>query len=619
MAENKNINYLAKDFTVLKQQLIDYARTYFPNTYNDFTPSSPGTMFIDMAAYVGDILSFYLDNQIQENFLQYAREESNLLTLAYMLGYKPKVTSPAGVELTFYQQVPAKLSGSVTVPDFDYALKLAENASIGSTLTGTPSFLVQDPVDFSFSSSLDPTVVSVFQITSNQPSRYLLTKNRKAISATINTTTFTFGAPQQFPTVEINDTDIIKVLDITDSQGNIWYEVDYLGQETIYESLQNVNTNDPNFSADQTQAPYLLQLKTVPRRFVTRFKDSDTLQLQFGAGTVADFDEQVTPNPDNVGIGLPFEQDKLNVAYSPNNFMFTDSYGIAPSNTTLTVRYLTGGGVSANVQVGTLNTLSNGNLNFLQSNLNAVTAQDIFNSFAVDNLIAASGGGDGDSIEEIRQNSMAQFSSQLRTVTQDDYLVRALSLPSQYGQIAKVFTTPQKASEITANEKITSLDLYVLAYNNQKQLEAPSTTLKNNLKTYLSQYRMINDTVSIKNGFIINIGVNFDIIVLPNFNSNEVIAACIVALQAYFNIDNWQINQPIILRDLFNILDRVQGVQTVKNIEIVNKAGTNLGYSQFGYDIQGATVNNIIYPSIDPSIFEVKYPNSDIIGRVVTF
>ena len=619
MAENKNINYLAKDFTVLKQQLIDYAKTYFPNTYNDFGPSSPGTMFIDMAAYVGDILSFYLDNQIQENFLQYAREESNLLTLAYMLGYKPKVTSPAGVELTFYQQVPAKLSGSVTVPDFDYALKLAENASIGSTLTGTPSFLVQDPVDFSFSSSLDPTVVNVFQITNNQPSKYLLTKARKAISATINTTTFTFGSPQQFPTVEINDSQIIKVLDIVDSQGNVWYEVDYLGQDMVYEPLQNVNTNDPNFSSDQSQVPYLLQLKTVPRRFVTRFKDSDTLQLQFGAGTVLDFDEQVTPNPDNVGIGLPFEQDKLNVAYSPNNFMFTDSYGIAPSNTTLTVRYLTGGGVSSNVQVGVLNTLSNGNLNFLQSNLNAVTAQDIFDSFAVDNLVAASGGGDGDSIEELRQNSISQFSSQLRTVTQDDYLVRALSLPSQYGQIAKVYTTPQKASEVTSTEKITSLDLYTLAYNNQKQLEIPSTALKNNLKTYLSQYRMINDTVNIKNGFIINIGVNFDIIVLPNFNSNEVIAACIVALQAFFNIDNWQINQPIILRDLYNILDRIQGVQTVKNIEIINKAGVSLGYSQYGYDIQGATVNNIIYPSVDPSIFEVKYPNSDIIGRVVTF
>ena len=619
MAENKNINYLAKDFTTLKQQLIDYARTYFPNTYNDFTPSSPGTMFIDMAAYVGDILSFYLDNQIQENFLQYAREESNLLTLAYMLGYKPKVTSPAGVELTFYQQIPAKPSGSVTVPDFDYALKLAENAAIGSTLTGTPSFLVQDPVDFSFSSSLDPTVVSVFQITSNQPSKYLLTKTRKAISSTISTTTFTFGSPQQFSTVEINDTNIIKVLSIVDSQENEWYEVDYLGQETVYEPLQNVNTNDPNFSSDQSQVPYLLQLKTVPRRFVTRFKDSNTLQIQFGAGTVLDFDEQVTPNPDNVGIGLPFEQDKLNVAYSPNNFMFTDSYGIAPSDTTLTVKYLTGGGVSSNVQVGVLNTLSSGNLNFLQSTLNAVTAQNIFNSFAVDNLVAASGGGDGDSIEELRQNSIAQFSSQLRTVTQDDYLVRALSLPSQYGQIAKVFTTPQKASEVTANEKITSLDLYTLAYNNQKQLEVPSLALKNNLKTYLSQYRMINDTVNIKNGFIINIGVNFDIIVLPNFNSNEVIAACIVALQVFFNIDNWQINQPIILRDLYNILDRVPGVQTVKNIEIVNKAGFNLGYSQYGYDIQGATVNNIIYPSIDPSIFEVKYLNSDIIGRVVTF
>ena len=343
-----------------------------------------------------------------------------------------------------------------------------------------------------------------------------------------------------------------------------------------------------------------------------------TIQLQFGSGVVANNDEVIVPNPDNVGLGLPFEQSKLTTAYSPTNFLLTDSYGIAPSNTSLTIRYLTGGGISSNVQNNTINTIIT-SPSFVNINLNATLAQTMFNSAAVNNLVAADGGSDGDSIEEIRQNSMAQFASQLRTVTEQDYIVRALSMPSKYGSLAKIYITQKLASDVSDAEKLASLDLYCLSYNNSKQLQSPSLALKNNLKTYLSQYRMINDTVDIKNGYIINIGVEFDIIVLPNYNSNEVIVNCINAMQSFFDIDLWQMNQPIIIRDLYILLDKVIGVQTVKNIRVVNKAGTSDGYSAFGYDIEGATIEGVIYPSIDPSIFELKYPNQDVKGRVVSY
>lgn len=614
----KDIKYINKDFTEIRASLINYAQTYFPTTYNDFSPTSPGMMFMEMASYVGDVLSFYLDNQFQENFLQYARQTNNLFELAYMFGYKPNVTQVAVTEIDFYQQLPAKLSGSAYVPDYDYALVVPASSTVSSTLTNvTATFLIEDPVDFTVSSSQDPTEVTVYSVAGGNPTYFLLKKTRKAISSTISTTTFSFGNPQKFATVDLNDNKIIGILDVFDSNGNQWYEVDHLGQEMVYTSIKNTNPNDPNFHVDQGNSPYLLKLEKQQRRFVTRFLNSTTLQFQFGAGTVNDSDEEITPNPNNVGIGLPFEKTKLTTAYSPSNFLFTKTYGIAPSNTTLTVRYLTGGGVTSNVNANVLNTL-NSTPTFLNSNLSSNTATTVFNSLAVSNPFAADGGGDGDTIEEIRQNSMANFASQLRNVTQDDYLVRALSMPAKYGVISKAYIEPTKRDAlISAGESNSVLDLYILSYNIDKTLRTCTDALKQNLTTYLSQYRMIGDAVNLKNGFIINIGVNFEIIILPDYNNNEVLIKCIDALKVYFAIDNWQINQPIILRELYILLDKIQGVQTVKTIEITNLVGENLGYSPYAYDIKGATSANVVYPSLDPSIFEVKYLNQDIQGKVV--
>lgn len=615
---NRDIRYLNRDFTQFRAQLVDFAKTYFPNTYNDFTPSSPGMMFMEMSAYIGDVLSFYLDNQIQENFIQLARQENNLFSLAYLLGYRPRVTTAAVTDIDFYQIVPYITSGSSRIPDYSYALTIAENASIRSATNTAITFLVQDSIDFSVSNSLDPTTATVYQTAANQPITYLLKKTRPAISATINTTTFSVGAPQDFLTLELNAAEIIGVLDVIDSQGNTWYEVPYLAEELIYKSIRNTNPNDPNFVSDATDVPYLLQTEQVARRFVTRFTNDTTLQLQFGAGNTNDTTETIIPNPDNVGLGLTFEQNKLTTAYSPTNFILTNTYGIAPSNTTLTVRYLTGGGVISNVLANDLTQIANANISFLNSNLaSTVSASAVFNSVAVNNPIAAAGGQDGDSIEELKLNSLGQFGSQLRAVTQDDYLVRALSMPPQYGTVSKAFIQPQKVVDLLPGEVPAVLDLYVLTYNANRQLATTTAALKQNLSTYLSQYRMINDSIRIKDAFIINIGVNFDITVLPNFNSNQVLSFCILALKEYFNINNWQINQPIILRNIYTLLDQVEGVQTVKNITITNKTGVSSGYSQYAYDVQGATQDNVVYPSIDPMIFEVKYPDSDILGRIV--
>ena len=611
MAVRRNINYITKDFNEYRNQLINYSQVYFPQVYTDFTPSSPGMMFMEQAAYVGDVLSFYLDNQIQENFLQYARQNDNLYDMAYMYGYKPKVTGLAETDIEFFQQVPSILVNGIYEPDYSYALYVNSNTQI-STNNGTgQKFAIEDPIDFSVSSSLDPTEVSVASLSGGNPQFYLLKKTRKGFSGTIATQTFTISEPQEFLTLILEDTQIAGIIDVLDINGNKWYEVDYLGQDLIYDGLRNTNINSPNTYEDE-DTPFILQTKQVQNRYATRYLSATQLQLQFGAGNPSNTTEEIIPNPFNVGLGLPFEQSKLTTAYSPTNFIFTNTYGTPPSNTTLTVRYYKGGGVQSNVLSNTINTVDTSTINFINGGLNSTTAQFVFDSIAASNPLAASGGKDGDTIEEIRQNSISNFSTQLRNVTADDYLVRALSMPAKYGKISKAYTQKPQADE--AN---TTLDLYVLTDNINNNLTTASDALKNNLKTYLNQYRMIGDVISIKDAFVINFAINFEIITYPNYNSSEVIERCIIALKDYFNIDKWQINQPIIVPDLYVMLDALEGVQTVKNVILTNKAGTTSGYSQWAYDMNGANQNGTIFPSLDPSIFEIKYPNTDIKGSVV--
>jgi hypothetical protein len=632
----KDIQYLNKDFTDYRQALIDFAKTYYPTTYNDFSPADPGTMFIEMAAYVGDVLSYYQDNQIQENFLQYAKEKDNLLTLAYMFGYKPKVTTASTTLVDIFQLLPSTLSGGVYVPDYDYALIIGENAVINSTTNTNASFITLDKVDFGFSSSMDPTEVSVYQInnTTNNPEYYLLKKSVRAISGEIKSTTFSFGAPTRFPSVTLNDANIVKVLDVTDSDGNLWYETPYLAQETIFDEIQNIEQNDPDLAQYNNTVPYLLRLRRVPRRFVTRFSSTDTLRMEFGSGLSNSYakldqtlpptnDETIIPNSDNVGLGLPEGISKLDTAFDPANFLYTEAYGVAPYNTTLTVRYIVGGGIESNVGSNTLNTLGTLSITTKSDGLNANLLAQVQGTLAVNNPNAAVGGEDGDSLDELRLNSIANFSSQLRAVTKDDYIVRVMSMPARLGTVAKVYIEQDQAlskndtTDSIIDSNPLSLSMYVLGYNANKKLTQTNIALKRNIRNFLGKYRMLTDAVNIKDAYYINISVKFDIIVLPNFNSNEVLNNCLNQLKSYFDISNWQINQPIVISEITNMLLKVKGVQNVVKLEFNNLSGGN--YSPYGYDVESAIRNNVLYPSLDPSIFEVRFPDTDIQGRVVNY
>ena len=598
----RNIRYLDKDFNNFRNSLIEFSKTYFPDSYTDFSPSSPGMMFMEMASYVGDVLSFYQDNQIQETFTQYARQTPNLYQLAYMMGYKPRVTGAATADIDIFQTVPSVGSAGNESPDFSYSMNIPSNTLVNSNIEGKSNFIIQDFTDFSFSSSLDPTTVSVYSIANNAPSRFLLKKSRSAISATTSSITFSFGSYEKFPTVVIEDDNIIEISSCVDSSGKTWYEVPYLGQETVFTPQRNVGGD----------TPYLLKLKKTQNRFVTRFLAKNKLQIQFGSGNNAESDSDIIPNPSNIGQNQT--NLKSGTAFSPSNFTFTNTYGTAPVNVTLTFTYLKGGGISSNAAAGTITSISPNSATFPANGGSTER-----NSLQIINPEAASGGDSGDGPDQIRENSLRMFGTQLRSVTEDDYTVRALSMPGIYGAVGKIYVEPEKIENLNPHVRPAILDMYVLGYNSSKKLTTTSTNFKTNLSTYLSQFRMVNDTLNIKNGFITNIGVDFQIVVRPNTAGNQVLTKCITILKDYFDIDKWQINQPIFITDLYTILDKVEGVQTVKSVDIYNKSGVLSGYSKYSYDVRGATQNNTVYPSQDPSIFEVKYPNSDIRGSITNF
>ena len=597
MAQTRDIKYINREFGDFRSQLVEYEKNYFPDSYNDFSPTSPGMMFIEMASYVGDVLSFYQDTQLQETFLQYAKNPSNLYTLAYMMGYSPRVTSVATTELTVTQRVAAV--GSNYTPNWDQALRVGENSTIAASIGTNPTFLLDDVVDFKFS-----TEVTLHSLDGDNPAEYLLSKKVSATSGTIQTLSRTYNEAEKFATFNIEAADIIGILDITDSDGDVWTEVPFLGQDTVFEEVTNT-------AADSAEIRSNLRLKKVQKRFVTRFTSKGVLQVQFGSGVLGVDDDTFLPNPTNVPINNKKNTAILDKSYDPSNFLFTRTYGLAPTNTTLTVRYLVGGGTAANVPANTITSID--------AVTTTATDTTYESTITFNNEVPAEGGRDGDTAEEIRENSFRAFSEQKRAVTLQDYTVRALSLPPKFGSISKAFVTQDLATNANysvLDKNPLALSLYVLANDYNTHLINASQGLKNNLKTYLSQYMLITDAIDIKDAFIVNIGVKFEIVTLPNYASRDVLLECNLALRDYFDIRKWSINQPINLSPVYTLLDRIKGVQTVKDISIVNKQGGK--YSEYAYDVKGATKNNVVYPSYDPCIFEVKYPDGDIEGRVTT-
>lgn len=620
----KDVKYLNKDFAQFRQNLITFAKQYFPNTYNDFNESSPGMMFIEMASYVGDVLSYYADQQFRESVLSTAQEESNVMMLSQLYGYKPKLNSPAIVDLDVYQLVPSIGTGANARPDYRYALSIQPNMIVATETGPTVKFRTLQPVDFSFSSSFDPTDVSVYEIDNSGNIQYYLLKKRvQAISGEVKTLEFTFGDPKPYDKIVLPETNVLDIIKVTDDTDNTWYETDYLAQDTIFEDIANIPFNDPTLSVYRSTVPYILKLRRTARRFVTRLRADNRMELQFGAGVSSDADEEIIPNPKNVGMGLDYLARTTTSNIDPTNFLYTSTYGLAPNNVTITVQYSIGGSISDNVGVNTLTVVDTITYN-TNTEIYGLDLSFVKSSVAVNNPLAATGGKSKDSIENIRQNAIANFAAQNRAITREDYIARTYSMPVKYGSVAKAYiigdtqqdTNDRDYPRDTISNPL-ALNLYVLSYDNNKNLVALNEAIRENLRTYLSNYRMLTDAINIKTAYIVNIGIEFEIIPTPNSNSNEVLLRCINRLKQIFDNDRMQINGPISISNIVSDLDRLEGVQSVPRLEIVNLFDMNKGYSGNVYDIAMATKNNIVYPSLDPCIFEVKYPNTDIKGRIV--
>lgn len=618
----RNVKFLHRDFAENRKALFNYFKQYFPNASQDENEANPLVGMIEAIAYLSDAQSYASDINLQESLLTLAEERKNVYNIARSFGYVPKTTVPASVDLDVFQLIPSIGEGNNTKPDFRYALYIKENMRVSTTDTDAIPFYTRDAVDFRFSSSLDPTTVTTYSVTNDGAIEYYLLKKKvKATSGELKTRTFQFGEPKIYDKIVIPETNITDVVSVTDSDANIWYEVQFLAQDLVSIPIRNLPYYDPVLSQYQSSVPYLLTYKQTEHRFVTRLRSDNTFEIQFGAGMSAEADEEIVPNPFNVGLGLNYFERVVDVSLDPLNFLYTKTYGTAPSDTVLTVRYAVSNGLGENVNANTITRIVESDIVDPIDSTDPTVLQTIKDSLSINNPSAAFGGQNRKSIDIIREEAMAHFAAQNRAVTKEDYILRAFSMPSKYGSVVKAYI--EQDAQMGSNwstERVPnpySLNLYVLSYNANRQLVACNEAIKQNLRQYLKQYRMLTDSILIKDPFIINIGVSVEIITYPNENSNEVLLRCVNKLIEIFDNDNMQINAPIILSTITSQLDRIQGVMTVKRIEFENLIDTNLGYSGNQYDIKAATRDGVIYPSVTPSIFSVQYPKRNLTCRIV--
>ena len=720
--KNTNVSYSGRDFNDLKSLLINYSKSYFPNTYRDFNETSPGMMLIELSAYVGDVLNFYVDQQYREMLLPLSEERKNILTLAKSHGYKVNPISPAYAELKVKTTINAAANGTPDYTDTNCCI-VDKGMSIASSTDSSIIFETLDVVDFKASSSADPAaVVASLNGSTGIPSTYELSRKVKAISGKTITSTFDIATPQKFKRLTLNETNVIEILSVKDLNGNVWYEVESLAQDKVpyvkhYTSDENRSTvysNTNNSSVIKMPVPYSLEYIKTTKRFITEIDENYKTTLIFGNGILKNgntFNASFLAI-EQVGINLPGGEDNLEKEIDP---LLGDAYGTlgeAPSNTTLTVTYRIGGGVNSNIGSNLL-TLVTG-----KTALSGITT-----NLSVTNPKPASGGTSGESIEEIRHRAMANISTQNRCVSKEDYEARSLNMPAKFGNIAKVYcarsgairtaqreklanlvdslkmiidknyemfdpgisaedksnllsdirvlldadksgglnsedfeilyeTLEMTYSNVTDDDRLYTVDLYLLSYDRNKNLVSTPNVIKQNLKQYLNQYRLLTDQVSFYDGYVVNFGVVFDVVGQQYENKDEIKLRCIQAIKDYYNVDKMQFKQILYTNDIENLLMDVDGVRAVnyatltQNFDynstngasedpvfnpglyttVINSDGTSSTTSNSGYGYyfdfskfygKDAVVGRgICLPAYEPAVFELKNPNQNIKGIV---
>ena len=597
MADKKRtpVRYTSREFATIKQDLIEYAKRYYPESYRDFGEASFGSLMMDTVSYVGDILSFYLDYQVNESFLDSAAEYNNVIRLARQQGYKnPGVSTTSGI-VSFFILIPANDLG--LGPDSDYLPILKRGTTCSSQ--GGGSFVLATDVDFS--NPVNQAVAARTDPNTGVPTSYAVRAPGRLLSGKFIEETYTIGNYERFRKLILSVPRMAEVISVFDSEGNEYYEVDHLSQDVIYRDVINR-------ASDGASVPSLMRPYSVPRRFVVE-SIGDSSFLQFGYGSDDEISEASPVDPSNTVLQFHAKNYISDEAFDPSKLIFSDKFGISPTNTTLTVSYRVNTSFDVNAAAETIRAIQSPVWSFrnksglLQNKLDFVKR-----SIECNNPNPMVGDVSSPSSQEIRQRAIDYFSSQNRAVTKDDYTATTYKMPKKFGSIKRC-SVMQDDGSFRRN-----LNIYILSEGSNGKLTQASPTLKKNLATWLNKNRMINDTIDILDAFVVNIGISFEIIHDVDYNKYDILTQCVNVLASKFS-DPLMIGEPFYITDVYNYLNDVIGVVDVTMVKVVSKTGGL--YSDVFLDTEEMKSADGRYINSPKNVsFEIKFPTVDIVGAV---
>lgn len=605
-------NYLARDFDGFRTVLLDYARQYYPDRIQDFSESSVGGLFLDMAAYVGDNMSFYMDHLYGELNSDTVVETPNIERSLRNSGVSIVGASSAVATVDFYIEVPVLTDGTLNpdpslIPTINEGTTIQSDAGVEFNLLEDVKFWKTDSVTGNISVDSSVEVVNGRRINGNITTK-ILRKSGVCGSGIETTESFNIGEFVQFRRLTLSQSDITQIISVTDSLGNVYYEVDSLTSDVVYKNVLNTSDNSIALSTVKDN----LKVIPAPYRFLREVSLSDRkTTLVFGGGTADSLEDDVIPDPSEFSIPLPYSQAFSRVPLNPQKLLQTSTLGVAASNTTLTVRYRYGGGLSHNAAPNTIRNITNLTVTF-PSNPSAAQQSQIRSSIEASNPQSASGGEDSPTADELLALAPSMRGAQDRIVTKEDLISRVYTMPSNFGRVFR-------AAVVKNPDNPMATRLFIVSRDQNNQLVTSPDRLKINLKRYLNAYRMISDAIDIMDAQVVNLELFFQIVVDPSLNKQTLLQSIISDLKEQFDITRFHIGQPIVISDVISTIFSKQGVISVDKIRFNNLSGTvkNRDYSPVSFDPQMNTKNQILYPP-DGGIFEIKYPDVNIIGKCVS-
>ena len=592
--EKKIINYTSREFSTIKQSLVDYAKRYYPDNFKDFSEASFGSLMLDTVSYMGDVLSFYLDYQTNETFLDTSIEYDNVLRLGEQVGYKEKLKANSFGVVSFYILAPVTAAG---LPDTDYLPILGKGTQLSSN--SGQIFTLIDDIDFA--ASRNEVVPATSNTGDGQVTAYAVKAYGRVMSGLEETELVNVGSFARFLTVELSDNNITEIVSVTDTEGHEYFEVDYLSQDTVFRSVANKD------DVTRELVPSIMVATSVPRRFVTVNKNG-VISLKFGHGSESSLKTDNITHPSNVVLqmhGKDYEQD---TSFDPSDLVKSDKFGVAPENTTLRIVYRKNTSDSSNVATSGLTNIINPififkpaatvntKIDFVRNGLECVNEEPITGDVSVP------------TVNELKQRINDVFASQNRAVTANDYEALVYRMPSKFGQVKRAVIIRDQDSFKR------NLNLYLLAEDVDGNFTTASQVLKNNVKTWLNNYRMLNDTIDIVDPKIVNIQINFTAVVDYEQDKFEALNVAISEIQDMFE-QKLDIGQPIYITKIYDVLNNLDEIVDVVNVKITGKSGESYSSDTINLAEYISADGRILYAP-ENVVYELKFPNSDIKGTV---